>query len=568
MKKLFLGLSFLACFSASGYTAGWSIQEYDIHVKISSDRSVTVEEKITADFTQEPHHGIYRYIPMKYMDRFGQAFRLRTKLEEVRSSKPGDQYSVSWSSGRLYVKIGNPNRTYQEVISYTIRYTLENAISTFPSHDEFYWNATGNEWDAPMENVHLTVELPKGCESEKLQYAAFLGFFGNKESSSVRVQRIAPLLVGYEAQRGLGPYEGLTVVLGLPLGVLNPVDLQKKARWFLEDNWPYAIPIAVLIFLLLLWRLKGRDPRGGGTVVVSYESPENLTPGEVGTLIDEKVDMRDIMATLIDLAVKGYLKIEEEEDHDFVFRRTNIPQKDSLKIHEKFLLDSVFAYGGTCRLSSLKYSFSANYLKPMQEKIYDSLIVQGYFKKSPDQTRKFYQFWGILSFIAGGVLAVVSLNVPRLMWIGAPLPLAASGVVSGLLFLLFAPLMPQKTREGVLAYEKIKGLEEYIARAEAETLQKVDPKSLFEKLLPFAICFGLTKPWVKAFESLFQEPPQWYSSRSYSNWNMIYFSRSLNEMGRSTSQTFSAVPRTSGSSGFGGGGFSGGGFGGGGGGAW
>ena len=48
--------------------------------------------------------------------------------------------------------------------------------------------------------------------------------------------------------------------------------------------------------------------------MVQYEPPEDLTPAEAGTLIDNAADMRDITATMVDLAVRGYIRIEEREE--------------------------------------------------------------------------------------------------------------------------------------------------------------------------------------------------------------------------------------------------------------
>jgi uncharacterized membrane protein len=174
----------------------------------------------------------------------------------------------------------------------------------------------------------------------------------------------------------------------------------------------------------------------------------------------------------------------------------------------------------------------------------------------------------VFSIIIGFALFVIGLVKPQFGYCFPPLPFLISGFICAFLLFFFAPFMPKRTREGVLALEQIKGLEEYIARAEKETIERVDVKRQFERLLPYAMCLGLTKSWVQAFRDLYKTPPQWYAS-SYPTWNMVYFSQSLNRMESSSKAIFTSVPRTSGSghSGFSGG-YSGGGSGGGGGGAW
>lgn len=345
--------------------------------------------------------------------------------------------------------------------------------------------------------------------------------------------------------------------------------MAKKLRWFFEDNWPYGICLLTFVFLIFRWWINGKDPSGRGTIMVAYESPSGLTPAEVGTLIDEKADLRDITANLIDLAVRGHLTIQEKDD-DFVFIKASASKtSDTLKPHETLLMNALFSSGHTQNLSTLKNKFYIH-IKSIQKSIYKELVENHYFPHVPQNVRRAYRMSAFLPMIMGFILFVVGMNQPQFAYYFPPLPLLISGFICGLLLIFFAPFMPRKTRQGVLAFEQIKGLEEYIARAEKETIQKVDVKREFEKLLPYAMCFGLTKSWVQAFQDLYKIPPQWYSS-SYPTWNMIYFSQSLNRMERSSKEVFTSVPRTSGSghSGFSsGGGYSGGGSGGGGGGAW
>jgi uncharacterized membrane protein len=557
--------------SRIGWT--WSIQKFDATIKIHSDSRITVEETITADFTTDQHHGLYRFIPTRYTSRFGQTYRLRVHVEEVKSSNAADQYWTSVRNGQLHIRIGNPNVYYREIMTYTIRYTIENVLQSFPTHEELYWNVTGNEWNTRMDKVHLTVLLPNDFSDESLKYAAFLGLMGSHNDSSIRIKKTGPRTVEYEALRPLSSYEGLTVVLGLPKGSIRMPSGLQRTLWFLTDNWPYGICVFLFFYLFASWWKKGRDPSGRGSIVVQYEPPTGLSPGEVGTLIDEKVDMRDITAGVLDLAVRGYLTIEEEEDQDFLFKKKDDPskQKGPLKNHEKILLDAIFSYGNTQRLSSLKNKFYVH-VKQLQRAINDELVKDGFFKSAPQKIRAKYRALGGCVILAGIVFFFMGItDSPVMIFNVTPLVWLLTGLISGLLFFIFAPLMPQKTEKGAMAFEHIKGLEEYIARAEAAEIQKVDIKERFEKLLPYAMCFDLTKAWSKAFASLYTVPPQWYSSPYSGTWNTMYFSQSLNRMQSSTKNVFTSVPRTSGgsvgSSGFSGG-SSGGGFGGGGGGAW
>jgi uncharacterized membrane protein YgcG len=135
--------------------------------------------------------------------------------------------------------------------------------------------------------------------------------------------------------------------------------------------------------------------------------------------------------------------------------------------------------------------------------------------------------------------------------------------------------MPRKTRSGKIAWEQVAGLEEFIRRAEADEIQAQERRGIFERLLPYAIVFGLADRWAKAFAGLYTQPPDWYQPANPSHFSTALLASSMNRSVHSMNEVFPSQPRSSGSGGGGGwssGGFSGGsvggGFGGGGGGAW
>lgn len=573
MKKLYLS-AILLLLGLESRAFPWTVRNFECRIAIAQNGVVTVQEQITADFTLDARHGIYRFIPLRYPARLGHFVKLRTKVLEVRSSKGDDRHWISFDKGRLYVKIGNPDLTRRETVTYTLLYKIQNAINNFPEHDEFYWNVTGNEWAVPLERVRVEVSLPSDAPESSISHAAYAGVFGSHNQGGVVVNKEGSRKVIYETTRALSPHEGLTVVLGLGKGILRPAGIMRKVLWFMEDNWPYSAALIVLFFLIFRWKTRGKDPAGRGSIVVTYEPPSGMTPAEVGTLIDEKVDLRDITATLVDLAVRGYMKIEEDEDRDFIFHKlTPKNPAGSLKKHEEMLLNRLFSTGSMERLSLLKNKFYVH-IKSLQNAIYEELSQQ-HFANHPQKMRTLYRTFAAVCLFGGVALFIAGMNVPQFLGIALPpVPFLLSGVACAVFLWIFAPLMPQKTLLGKHAYEEARGLEEYISRAEAETMQDVDLRARFERLLPYAMCFELTKSWTRAFEKLYAASPEWYSTRaSYRHWTLMNLSNSLNRMDRSARQVFVSVPRTAstgasfGSSGFRGG-YSGGGFGGGGGGAW
>jgi hypothetical protein len=111
-------------------------------------------------------------------------------------------------------------------------------------------------------------------------------------------------------------------------GVVERPTSVDEARWFLLANWPLLLPFLALVLMYRHWAQRGRDPEIR-PIAPRYEPPAGLAPAEVGVLADNSADMRDLTATIVDLAVRGYLIIEEREeqklfgllkDRDYAFR--------------------------------------------------------------------------------------------------------------------------------------------------------------------------------------------------------------------------------------------------------
>jgi uncharacterized membrane protein YgcG len=297
-----------------------------------------------------------------------------------------------------------------------------------------------------------------------------------------------------------------------------------------------------------------------------------LTPAEVGTLIDEKLDPRDITSTIVGLAVKGYIKIEETKKEGIIFDKTDYYLKkvknydSNLNPFEIELMKALFpaALPGTL-ISNLKNKFYTN-LNILKKVLYGELTRKKYFLSSPEKVRNSYLVAGFLVFVFS-VLAFVFL-VPNPGWKGV-----IAGILTGASVLGFAKSMPAKTRAGVSAYMDVLGFQEFMNRAEKDRLERMGDKDLFSKFLPYAIALDVADNWAKAFEGIYQEPPDWYvSPGGFRTFSPYAFTHSLNSATSDLSSAMFSAPRGSGGGGsgggFGGGGSSGGGFGGGGGGSW
>jgi uncharacterized membrane protein YgcG len=397
-----------------------------------------------------------------------------------------------------------------------------------------------------------------------------------------RVQKKKDHILFYTSN--LGPSDGLTIVAGLPAGsVTQPSTLQTLA-WFMADWWPlFLFPGLALAIVGTQYFRSGRDVEGGKAIAVEWNPPKNLTPAEVGTLVDEHCDMEDIVSTLIDLAARGYLTIQEQQstkflffsDKDYTFTRNpqpNDPSESPLLPHEQKFLQGLFGststYGSEqVTLSSLKERFYSH-LPGIRDGIYESLTKKQIFARNPEKVRSRYQGAGILLLIAGFFGGIFGMEMGLI-------PYGIGLALAGVILLLSARAMPAKTAAGSQALRECLGFQRFVRLAEKDrlaVLAKDDP-TIFGRLLPYAMVLGVADQWADAFKDLLTQPPDWYVPYGYGpgyHFSSHNFVRDLGGGMNTMGSTFSSTPPSkggSGGSGFSGGG-SGGGFGGGGGGSW
>jgi uncharacterized membrane protein YgcG len=555
--------------------SGWKITQFQVVLVMRPDSRLDVTETIAAQF-DVPKHGIFREIPIRYAVGMHQ-YALRFRLLGVDDGAGRDRTAqVSYEENKVAIKVGDADRVLTGPQTYRIHYQVERAILWEGDHAVLRWNATGTEWQVPIDSAAVTITLPRALDERQVRIDAWTGVYGsrNQDQQSRRIDER-----NYAIQTGaLGPAEGITVAVSVPADAVVRDSLATRLGWWLGDNFVYALVPATIAACLALWYTKGRDLPGRGSIVVQYDPPDGLRPAEVGTLIDEEVDLRDISASIIDFAVRGGMEIAEVKQGKWFWASTDYrfqkrPQPIDLKPYEKKLFDRLFQDGDSVLLSDLSTKFFP-VMAEVKKMLYRSLAQEGYFDGRPDTVRNGYLVAGAL-LLAAAVGAACGLQY---LWIGRMfvLPAVITGVLGLVAIAITSKVMPRKTKKGRIAWEAISGLEEYIRRAETDDIQAQERQGIFERLLPYAIAFNLTRRWAAAFENLYTTPPEWYHAQTDGQpFSTFLLADSINRSVSSMNSALPAQPRSSGGSGggwssggFSGGGFSGGGFGGGGGGSW
>jgi len=638
-------LSLLIIFSISGHALAddaFTIENFTTTIDIEETGELMVNESIQVNFSED-RRGIFRDIKTNGIE---------IEVQQVTNEKNEDwQFSEEYLYKGKRIRIGNPNIYLNGDQTYNINYNVKKVIQFFETHDELYWNVTGNEWPTKIKSATAIVNLPSSVRgSDEIQFKCFTGHeLSSEENCHINYDQKNNSIT-FITDDILSSYSGLTIVVGVPKGILpHPVILEIKsepegAEVFLNNGqypvcttncrnddftpgeyeikttkfgykseskkvqvlkdefnvvnttlkitiWFVFLKIIFVILLILIviepfytFIKRGRDPNGKSLIIPYYNAPDNMTPAEVGTLLDEKVHLKDISSTIVDLAVKGYLKIKVLPDKsswifkkdDYKLIKVNKPKKDDGKLtkFERALISYIFGNSSEKKISSLKNKFYSK-LPKLKKKLYTKLIKEKYFSSSPDKIRSKYLSKALITIFPITIGAIIT----ELSIFGTSFSLVF--LVNGIFTLVFSPFMPKKTKKGVLTFEKIIGFKLYLETAEKDRLEFQEKKNLFYKFLPYAMTLGIADKWGDTFEEIFDKPPDWYKGIGDGKFHPSGFVSSINTMSHSLHTAFTSHPApkssssgsswhssSSYSSGFSSGGFSGGGFGGGGGGSW
>ena len=569
----------------AGADEGWVITSFDSAIAISADSTLTVREDIRVDFGSLQKHGIFRTIPLRYRysDTSDRYYRL--SVATVTDGTRNIPFSTSIDSDNEVIKIGDPNTLVTGANRYLITYKVEGAMNSFSDHDELFWNVDGALWPVPKQAVTATVTLPANAFQKA---ACYQGPTGSTEACRYATSGGT---VSYSSTRTLASGEEMSVVAALNKGAVNvpPPLLEPRLRQFPQDAFDFNPLTAGLSLLILIvgvglvawnWWLHGRDreyltqyyltndPRERAEplfhhdpVVVEFGPPQDLRPAELGVILDERADQKDVTATIVDLAVRGHMTISEvpgHKDWTLTWKETDVA---SLLPFETTLLDGLFAGRQQVKLTELKGTFAPT-LRLAEGQIYSDAMSRKLFTSRPDRARAGWGCLGIGLIVLGCALAFL-LGV-ALGWglIGAAV------ILVGMVLTVMFRSMSQRTAAGHEILQHTLGFRLYMTTAEKYRQQFAERAQIFTDLLPYAIVFGCVTQWAKAFEGIDTSASSgWYAGTG--PFQAALLASSLESMNSSISSAISYTPPSAGSSsGLGGGGFSGGGGGGGGGGSW
>ncbi|HXG80686.1 MAG TPA: DUF2207 domain-containing protein [Sphingomicrobium sp.] len=556
-------IALLALLLPQAAAAEERILGFDSQIAIEKDGTLDVTETIQVRVEHVAiNHGIYRDFPTRYKAPGGRRVQVDFDLVGTWLDGQEEPHKVETRLNGVRIRIGSADRIVApgEHV-YTIRYRASRMIGRFEGYDELYWNVTGNGWDFPIDRATATITLPSPASFG--QRAAYTGQQGSKESAA-RVIDEGPGSIRFAATRPLYSREGLTVAVAFPKGVVDEPSQSNRLAWFLADWTP---PLAgtvglagILGYLFYAWRKAGRDPRPG-TVVPLFSPPDDLSPAAVRYIVEQKLDNRAFAAALVDAAVKGHVRLVEEDGGWFSRNKRRIErfvygETQPLAEPEQRSLNALVGPNESLAMEQENHATFAAAKKALSEdfkRAYEGkLFLRNYgwigaavvafvaalwlaasavvwaegattkllvllsaaglaiaallFHAAPNDKGTGRCLFHLIAAIIGGaaVLAAFPIIPDALTtgnWIPLAIPLIGLPFVLSSFFWMSAP-----TREGRAVLDRIAGFKQYLSITERERLDRMqapeDTLQLFERYLPYAIALGVENRWADRYTGL------------------------------------------------------------------
>lgn len=551
----------------------WYIQNLETNITLNKDASLDIEELITADCGNLPDkHGIFRILPTKINHGNGLENLPISNIKITDFLGNDLKYSTSYQNNTVTWKTGDSKKTVTGINYYKISYHVDNAINfSDPSFDELYWNLNGAFWDLEIDKFTTTIHLPQEITKDNSQNWLYSGRIENNTNEYSSLEWLGPNTIKVTSTKPLPTETGITLSLTFPKNIISPYVPsfgEKFGIYFL-----YLIPLLAFIICYKIWNKYGRDPKINSAIAPEFEIPDKLSPFDMGMIYSNEIFNNSYLsASIINMAVKGIITIEEIPKKSILGKKDFLIKKiadkpNSISTSEKTLLDKLLSYGekNEVLLSKLENKFYKD-LPKIKKTSTDFLNSEGYY----DQKTFNYRMYMILggAFIPTIIFFILIGFINSNQYAPA---LLTSLFLTSAISIIFGILMIKRTEKGAMTEHRIKGFKLYMEKAEKYRQQFNEKENIFEKFLPYAIMFGITKQWANSMKNIYGEAyfnsyhPVWFYGGALGSFDTNSFTDTINDISNSMANSMASSPSSSGS---GGGGFSGGGGGGGGGGGW
>ncbi|MCR6486564.1 DUF2207 domain-containing protein [Amycolatopsis sp. OK19-0408] len=464
----------------------------DVALKVLRDGALQVTEKVTVPGGRQ----LTSRVPLKVSagDDQDRVFAVRDiKTEGAATSRlTGDQLVLTFTGG-----------------SSTVSYLVDGAIADQSGRQQARWQVASG-FDAPVAKVTASFLAPSPRLSPVDCFAGPIG-----SSRRCTLAELDHTGVVRLEQNDVQPGDRVDLLVGLPAGT-TPANAKFADVGLFATAFAFT-PLTGVVFALLIvfliagaifvWRRRKED-KGALTAAtgpvevllregdrVFFASPDGVLPGQVGTVVDETVDVVDISATVVDLAVRNYLWLAEAPGNDWQLARRN-PPDEHLHDFERAVYETLLPPGTDAVLVSQLRARGGLDLRKISDAMYADVVTKRWFSRRPDTAR------GRLTWLGAGIFALGAVATAVLTFTVGEALLGVAVALAGLAVAAAAALLPSRTARGRALVGQVRGLLDYLHHARAEDIPPADRELVFSRSLPYAVVLGDTERWLGAFAAL------------------------------------------------------------------
>lgn len=478
------------------------ISLFESDITIHEDGRISVYETIHVHAQGRTiRHGIVREFPTVYQDRFGNFYKVPFHISKVLLNERAVNYHIQSVVNGKKVFMGDPKALLLPGnYIYELAYKTDRQLGFFETHDELYWNVTGNGWRLPIAKVIARIYLPKNIPQEKISLEAYTGYQGDKDKHYTAAFMNGVIV--FKTTQPLKRYQGLTIAVSWPKGFIKEPTWGQKIIWLLKDNVHiiiFCIIFILLVLLLILFYYRVQRNKSTHPIIPLFYPPEGMLPGGVRYFYKLRFDEKVIAADLINMAVQGLITIEYQQgwlgSPVYVLKKI---KRDGHDFYQE-IMHTLFKKGDEY---TLKKSHRDTSLIELIR------LVQAYYQRKYENFFDFHWSQFFQTQILGACYFFIA------VWVQAPvLFLVLSIVFLELMTVSVFWLLRGYTKEGWQSYNQIEGFKLFLATTETERLKiigtpPVKTPELYETYLPYAVALGVEKAWSAQFAPLFKKLEQ------------------------------------------------------------